>query len=146
MEIIVSTGDHKKYNPIYVPMKVARLLYRVPKSQEHELVRLLFENVKHNEKHRQFELSDHDLEIATESLLKRLDHEGKITFVPDEAKPPDDLMSKVSVEHTEQSQYTLNSHIPGTNEVREPISTSYLANNSELSIKINFPSLEYTNS
>ena len=146
MEIIVSTGDHWKYNPIYVPMKIARLLYRVPKSQEHELVRLLFENVKHNEKLRQFELSEQQLELATELLLKRLDQEGKITFVSDDVKHPDDLMSKVSMERSEQSQCTLTSHIPGTSEVRSPISTSYLSNNSELSIKINFPSVEYTNS
>ena len=77
-------------------MKIARLLYRVPKSQEHELVRLLFENVKHNEKLRQFELSEQQLELATELLLKRLDQEGKITFVSDDVKHPDDLMSKAA--------------------------------------------------
>ena len=69
MEIIVQNQDQRRLNPIYVPVHLAKEIYKIPETKEHELVKLLFENSKFNEKTNQFEFSDEELEKGLRKIL-----------------------------------------------------------------------------
>ena len=72
MEIIVSTADQKRLNPIYVPLNLCKNMYKIPETHEHELVKLLFENVKYSETKKEFEFQHQELERNLNKVLDNL--------------------------------------------------------------------------
>lgn len=73
MEITVTASSGKSFNPIYVRISALPLIFTIPEDQEHELVRLLFENVEYSEKTKNFEFQHSKLEAMLSKLVQKQD-------------------------------------------------------------------------
>lgn len=71
MEIVITSGL-RSFSPIYVPIHLVRQIYEIPQSKEHELVKLLFENVKTTSDGKNFEITKDKLATDLEKLVKRM--------------------------------------------------------------------------
>jgi len=122
MEILL--GHNTK---IYVPFNVVREMFKIPPSQEQELVKILFKNVKTG------------AEIDSQALLASLRN----------IKTRDPAVSKSSPKLKRNKSLppvlSPTKKSPPKQESRKPIETSYLSNQKEHMITINFPTIEYLN-
>ena len=134
MEITVRAQGERRYPPLFVPMNFVRRAYEIPRDQEHELVRLLFENVNYSEAKKEFELETEKLADQLSVLISRLRTTGKGETVKKVESPG----------KTGRGKATFISPVKDPN-VRKPISTSYLQGGTELQIRIAFPCIEYHN-
>ena len=72
IEIIVQNNENRRLNPIYVPLHLTKDIYKIPPTQEHELVKLLFENAKFSDKSKQFEFNEKELEKSIKRVVRQL--------------------------------------------------------------------------
>ena len=142
MEIVITSGL-RSFSPIYVPINLVRQMYQIPQTQEHELVKLLFENVKTTADGKNFEIQREKLAADLEVLVKRLKTEAPLAANPRITRE-NSLERELPNSRGKVSFVQVNSKVDPA--VRKPISTSYLQEGVELSIKINFPRVEYLSS
>lgn len=77
MEIVITSGL-RSFSPIYVPLHLVRQMYLIPQTKEHELVKLLFENVKTTTDGKNFEITKDKLSTELEKLVKRMKAEAPL--------------------------------------------------------------------